>query len=111
MLNGRIIIEINLPQPVSKIVGFTEALEEQWPGTVMRTHKATAVFDDDGSGIERLTVDRDGPMVVIADRDTGAKIVFPHAALPDFLNLVNSAMGGPVMMDIDGATTITIEST
>lgn len=35
MLEGQIIITIDLPQRVHKIAGLAAALEEHWPGTVM----------------------------------------------------------------------------
>lgn len=111
MLEGQIIITIDLPQRVHKIAGLAAALEEHWPGTVMVPPRPTDVFDDDGSGIVRLGIDLDGPKVVISDRDTGGQIVFPRAALPHFLAFVNGAAQGPVMINADGATTIAIEAT
>lgn len=103
---SKIIITVNLPQPVRKFAAFTEAMEKQWPGTVMQAHNATGDFDDELG--PRLTVERDGPCVAIHDTESGATIVVPRSALRAFIGVVNTVGEGPVMLDVDGAATIDI---
>lgn len=104
-MQSQIIITINLPQPVSKIAPFLIAMDDPWPGMVMQAHNPTDEFDDQLD--DGLSVVRRGDIIEIGDMN-GGFIRVPRRQLAAFLATVNDVGEGPIMLNVDGASTIDI---